>query len=148
MEIDYGIFVMPLPYSDGDERNHADDGHGDDEVRAEPIVALALIEDDLHGAEAEGEQAETDVINAEAGAFLLLHVGRIADQHIGENQRNDTDGNVDEENPAPVEIVSDPSAEGGTDRRSEHHGHAVNGESHSAFSRLESVRKNCLFAGL
>src|SRR5271155_2680604 len=107
MEIDYGIFVMPLPYSDGDERNHADDGHGDDEVRAEPIVALAFIEDDLHGAEAEGEEAEADVINAEASAFLLLHVGGIADEHIGEQQRNDANGNVDEENPAPVEIVGD-----------------------------------------
>src|SRR5271170_7659287 len=148
MEIDYGIFVMPLPYSDGDERNHADDGHGDDEVRAEPIVALAFIEDDLHGAEAESEEAEADVINAEASAFLLLHIGRIADEHVGEQQRNDADGNIDEENPAPIEIVGDPSAEGGADGRSEHYGHAVNGESHAAFSRLESVGENCLFAGL
>src|SRR5271155_3097429 len=148
MEIDYGIFVMPLPYSDGDERNHADDGNGDDEVRAEPIVALAFIEDDLHGAEAECEQAEADVIHAEAGAFLLLHVGRIADEHVGEQQRNDAYGDVDEENPAPVEIVGDPSAQGGADGRSEHHRHAVNGEGHAAFSRFESVGENCLLAGL
>src|SRR5580700_2449916 len=98
---------MPLPYTDGDERDDADDGHDDDEGRAEPIVALTFIEDDLHGAETESEQAEADVINAEAGAFFLFHVGRIADQHIGEDQRNNADRNVDEKNPAPVEIVSD-----------------------------------------
>src|SRR6202795_1526591 len=102
---------MPFPDADGDERDDADDGHDDDEVGAEPIVALALIEDHLHGAETEGEEAEADVINAEASAFLLLHVGGIADEHIGEQQRNDADGNIDEENPAPVEIVSNPAAE-------------------------------------
>src|ERR1700733_13720993 len=141
MEIDYGIFVMPLPDADGDERDHADDGHDDDEVGAEPIVALAFIEHDLHGAQAQGEQAQADVVNAEAGAFLLLHVGRIADQHVGQNQRNDADGNIDEENPAPIEIVGDPSAERGTDRRGQH-------DRHPAFTRFESVGKNGLFAGL
>ena len=102
----------------------------------------------MHGAEAEGEQAEADVINTESGAFLLPHVRWIADEHVGEQQRNDSDGNIDEENPAPVEIVGDPAAEGGTDGRSEHDRHAVNGEGHAALSGLESVGENCLFAGL
>ena len=88
------------------------------------------------------------IINTEAVAFFLLHVRGIADEHVGEQQGNDADGNIDEENPAPIEIVSDPSAERGTDGRSEHHGHAVNGKSHAALTRLESVRENCLFAGL
>src|ERR1700691_3543239 len=148
MEIDYGIFVMPFPDADGDERDYADDGHDDDEVGTEPIVALAFIQDHLHGAQAEGEQAQADVVNAEASAFLLLHVRRIADKHVGKNQRNDADGNIDEENPAPIEIVCDPSDERGTDRRGQYDRHAVNGESHAAFTRLERIGKNCLFAGL
>ena len=87
---------------------------------------------------AEGEQAESDEINTEAFAFFLLHVRRIADEHVGEQERNDADRNIDEENPAPIEIVSDPSAERGTDCWREHHGHAVHREGHAAFSRLET----------
>ena len=32
MEIYYGIFVVPLPDYDGDERDDADGRHGDDEI--------------------------------------------------------------------------------------------------------------------
>ena len=47
------------------------DGHHDDEVRAEPVVALAFIENDLQGAEAEREQAEADVVNPESARSVL-----------------------------------------------------------------------------
>ena len=67
---------------------------------------------------------------------------------IGQQQRNNSDRNIDEENPAPVEIVGDPPAQRGTDRRRQHHGHAVNRESHAALSGFKRVGQDGLFAGL
>ena len=148
MQINDGIFVEPFPETDTDESHNTNGGHGDDEVRAEPIVALTFIENDLQCAEAQREEAEADVIDFEAFAFFLLHVRRIGDEHVGEQQGNYADGNIDEENPAPIEIVGDPSAESGTDRRREHDGHAVNGECHAAAGGFESIGEDGLLAGL
>jgi hypothetical protein len=45
-------------------------------VRAEPVVLLAFVEDELEGAEAESEEAEAEVVEVEAalaavGDFFL-----------------------------------------------------------------------------
>ncbi len=126
----------------------ADDTQAKYEVRAEPIVALAFVENDLQCTEADGKQPESDVINAEIRAAAFFHVRRIGDQHIGEEQRDDSDGNIDEENPAPIEIVGNPAAQSGADRGRQNHGHAVNGERHAALFRRERVRENRLLARL
>ena len=123
---------------------------GGEPVRGEPIDFLAFVENDLQGADAEGDEAEADVIDADAllAVRSLLQVGRIFDEPVGEIQRNNADGDVDVENPAPAEIVGDPAAEGGADGGGDDHGHAVDGESHAAFGGRESIGEDGLFAGL
>src|SRR5262245_22714334 len=73
-----------------------------DKAAGEPIFPLALVEDDLHTAKPQADQADSDVIDAESlGDFGALHVGRIADQQRGEQQRENADRYVDVKNPAP-----------------------------------------------
>src|SRR5271154_3809794 len=67
---------------------------------------------------------------------------------MGEVERDEADGDVDVENPAPAVIVGDPAADGGTDRGRDYHGHAVHSEGHAAFGERKSVGEDGLFAGL
>ena len=130
---------MPLPETHRHQRHYADDRHRHDEVRSEPIVALPLIEHHLQRPQAQRQQSQSDEINPETFAVPLLHVRRIADQQVREQQGNYADGNVDEENPAPIEIVGNPTAQRRTDRRRQHHRHAIHREGHSTFSEAQNV---------
>ena len=115
---------------------------------SKPVVPLPFIQHHLKSAQPEREQSQPNEIDPEGFILFLLHVRGIGDQQIGQQQRNDSHRNIDEENPAPVEIVGNPSAQRRTDGRSQHHGHAVNRESHAAPSRFERVSEDGLFAGL
>src|SRR6185437_8322729 len=130
-----------LPNDCADEAGGADDAGPDNEVGAEPIVALAFVEDDLKKSEADAEEGDANVIDPET---QFLHVGRILNQHRGHQDRQDADGNVDEENPAPGETVGDPAAKCGTDRRRHDDAHAVDGHGHALFFARETIDENCL----
>jgi hypothetical protein len=58
--------LVELPEDERDQRDDAEDGEEDDDVRAEPVVFLALVEDELKRAEAGGEQAEAEEVELEA----------------------------------------------------------------------------------
>ena len=103
----------------------------------------------MQAAEAQTNQTQANVIDAEAFAELdAFHIRGIGDQKIRQAQREDADGNVDVENPAPGKIVGDPAAERGPDGGCDDYGHAVNGESHATFGRLESIGEDRLLARL
>ena len=129
---------------DEDQRGGGDDGEDDDEVRFKPVVALALVEDDLQSAQAKRNEAETDVIDFGFAELAALEIGRVLNKPRGQQQGNDADGNVDEKNPAPGEVVGDPSAERGADRGSGDHGDAVNGKGHAALGGRERCRRGWL----
>src|SRR5271156_2544394 len=116
----------------------------------EPIDFLTFIENNLQTADTERDEAQADVVDANSLLALtfFLQVGRILNEALGEIERKDTDRNVDVKDPAPAEIVGNPSAESWADGGRDDDGHAVHGESHAAFRRNESVGKNCLLAGL
>src|ERR1022692_631763 len=85
---------------------------------AEPVVLLALVEDDLQRAGPDHQEAEADVVE---GADLgVLDVGRIVDEAADEDEGENADGNVDLEGVAPTESIREPSAERGADDRSHH----------------------------
>ncbi len=98
--------------------------------------------------QAQGYEAETDVVDFGFAEFAAMEIWRVLNQARGEQQRDDSDRDVDEENPAPGEVVGDPSAEGGADGGSGDNGDAVDGEGHAAFGGRESVGEDGLFAGL
>ena len=76
-----------------------------------------------------------------------LEVGRVFDHAVGEIEREQADGDVDEEDPVPVEVVGDPAAEGGADGGRDDDGHAVDGEGLAALFDGEGVGEDGLLAG-
>ena len=68
----------------------------DDEVRFEPIVALAFVEHDLQRAEAQRQQAQADIIDSESRRrSLRFKYGGSSIERVGQQQRNDADRHVD-----------------------------------------------------
>ncbi len=74
-------------------------------------------------------------------------MGRIFDHAVGQVEGEQADGQVDEEDPVPVEVVGDPAAQGGADGRCEDDGHAVGGKGLPALLDGEGVGENGLLAG-
>src|SRR3984885_15122378 len=148
MQVDDGIFMMPLPEDDKDQRRGRDDGQPQNEVRFEPVIALTFVEDDLKGSEAERDETEAGVVDAGFAKLAALEVGRILDEARGEKQRNNSDWNIDKENPAPGEVVGNPTAERRADGRCHDNGDAIDGERHSPFGGCECIGQNSLLARL
>src|ERR1700677_4760031 len=107
--------------------DHEESGY---RMTAEPIVALAAIQDHFQATEAECNQpysnmVDTQFTGAARGLYLFDERRWILDHAARQDQRDDADRNVDEEDPAPREVVGDPSAERRTNRRRDYDRHAV-----------------------
>src|ERR1700678_103691 len=148
MQVDDGIFLVPLPENDKDQRGGGNYRQPNDEMRIKPVVTLAFIEDHLQSSEAERNKAKPGVVDM--GFFQLspLKVGRILNKPRRKQERNNSDRNVDGENPAPGKVIGDPAAKGGTDGRSHHHRDAVNCECHATLGGSKGIRQDCLLARL
>src|ERR1019366_9804389 len=83
-------------------------GQRHDEIRFEPVFALAFGEDHLQRSQAERDEAESGVVNVGFTQLAALEVRRILNQPRRQQERKNADRDIDEENPAPGEIVSDP----------------------------------------
>ena len=67
------------------------------------------------------------------------------DEAVGEEEGEQADGDVDEEDPAPVVVVGDPAAEDGADGRRGDDGDGVEREGRGAFGWREGVDEDGLF---
>src|SRR5262249_24040985 len=99
-----------------------------------------------------GDEKNAEAINFEfavaaCGFDFARKFGRIGDETLREQHRNDADGNVDEEDPAPAPVVSNPAPERRADDGRRDDGHAVKGEGCGTLLRREDVNENCLFNG-
>ena len=87
--------------------------------RAEPIFELAPVQEHLQGADRQAQGGETEEVKRFAAA-----VPRLADEYqnadCGENPERD----VDEEHPAPIVLVGQPTAERRPDDRTQDDPHA------------------------
>ena len=149
LDVDDGVGVVPLPEDEPDEENDGgDEGDADADV-GEPVFLLALVEGVFEQAYADGDEAEAGEVDLEVlgGLFAGDEVGRVFDDAVGEIEREQADGKVDEEDPVPVEVVGDPAAEGGADGGREDDGHAVDGEGLPAPLDGEGVGEDGLLAG-
>ncbi len=140
---------MPLPPSEDYEGDGSKDGEGADHRIAEPVFLLAFIEGELEAAYAEGYKAETEEVDFEMlGLFHAEFEMRwVFDHTVAEIERDEADGDVDEEDPVPVEVVRDPPTESGADCGRDDDGHAVNGEGLTTFFDGEGVGEDGLLAG-
>src|ERR1700721_2139942 len=132
---------MPLPPGEEDEGGGGEDGEGADHGIAEPVLFLAFVEGELETPDADGDEAESHEVDfAMFGVFSAsLEMGWVFDHSVGEEEREYTEGDVDEEDPVPVEVVGDPAAEGGADGGSDDDGHAVDGEGLGTLCDVEAV---------
>ncbi len=140
-----------LPDDERDERGSAGEDEEGDDVRAEPIVFLALVEDELERTEADGQKGEAEVVEVKAALFgdgdLFIDPGWIFDEARGEEEREQSDGDVDEEDPAPVVVVGDPATERGADGGRGDEGEAVERNGLAALGGGEGVGEDGLFGG-
>src|SRR5712691_7473065 len=101
MEIDDGVFVSPLPNNHEDQGRRANQRQRDNKVRFKPVVALTLVENDLQSAQAQSYKSEPNIVDASFAQLAAPKVGWVLNQSRGEQDRQNPDGNVDKENPAP-----------------------------------------------
>ena len=120
--------------------------------RAEPVVDLAAVEEDFESCGAKADECDADPVDAklavDANGFAFLGEGGwVVDEAVGEEEREDADGDVDEEDPTPVVVIGDPAAKDGPDGGGGDDGYRVEGEGGGAFSRREGVYEDGLFDG-
>ena len=130
---------MPTTKKNAEE---ADEGGG------EPSVLFALVEHNLQAAHGQGEEGQSHVVHVAQARRIGLDPRRIVNEAGDEDEGQDADGNVDEENPAPGEIVSDIAAERGADGGSEHGDQAVEREGLPALVGLKGISHDGLRHGL
>ena len=147
-EIDDGILTVEFPKQRADQSRRRDEAAPHDEVRAEPILALPLVEHHLQKAEAHAQQPQTDVINPQAAQAFANQVGRVEDQERGHQDGEGAHGNVDEEDPSPGVVVGNPAAQRGADDGRHDHAHAVDRHRHALFFLGEAFHQNRLRNGL
>src|SRR6185437_16538013 len=97
----------------------------------------------------EAEQSEANEVELDAATltllYLLFHIGRIFDDARGEKEREQADGNVEEEDPAPVEAVGDVAAQRWPDGGRDDDGEAVHRKGLAAFFGREGIGEDGLF---
>ncbi len=121
----------------------------DDHGRAKPVLLLALVEGEFETADAKGDKAKAHEVDLVVlgPLFAELERGRIFDHAVAEVEGQQANRYVDEEDPVPVEVVRDPTAEGGADGWRDDDGHAVEGECLAAFFHGKGIGEDGLFAG-
>src|ERR1700678_519177 len=141
--------MVPLPEGEEDERGCGEDGEGEDHGIAEPVFFLALVEGELEASYAQCDQAEAHEVDPEALGLLFAEVecGWVFNHAVAEVEREKADGEIDEEDPVPVEVVGDPAAEGGADSGRDDDGHSIDGDGLATFFYGEGVGEDGLLAG-
>ncbi len=111
--------------------------------------SLPFVQGELEAANAEGYESEAHKVDFEMLGLLhaKLEMRWVFDHAVAEIERDETDGDVNEEDPVPVEVICNPAAQSGADRWCDNDRHAINRKGLAAFFDWEGVGKNGLFAG-
>src|SRR5689334_2409782 len=109
---------------EGDKAEDAERGENADVVGREPVFTLSGVEQELQRADAKGEESDAPEIDL---AVSALDVVRIDDEAVHQEERQDADGKIEVEDPAPIVVVGDPSAERGAENGSEQDADAIGG---------------------
>ena len=146
----HGIASDQLPWKKQDKCAGGRGGACDDGRRSEPAVDLATIEHNFETAEYERDQQNSEPINPHSSREPLRPLTpkhlRLCHEPPHQGKRDEPDGHVDEENPAPGVVVGDPAAERGTDCRRHYDRNAVEREGLWTLLGQECVGEHCLLA--
>src|SRR5882724_1302924 len=148
-QIHHRMVLPQLPENRRDQSHQHQHRENLDESARQPVLALPLVQNNLHAAKPQADQSDSDIIHAEPFAhFRLLHVRWIADQHRRQEQRNYSHRDVDVENPSPRKIVRNPAAQPWPNRRRHNHRDPVHRERHPPLFQRKRVVQNRLLARL
>src|SRR6266436_5654675 len=133
-QFNYRVLLAQFPDHCHDQSNDCDGEECHDEIALKPVQPLATIEHDFKAGEAERDQQNSQVVNLQSsclscGLHFLLELWRIRQQPTGQDQRDDSDWDINEEDPAPRKAVGDPATKGWPDGRCGYDRHAVKSES-------------------
>ena len=146
-QVDDGVLVAQLPPDQEDQAHRRDHGQGQDEGGLEPVVLLALVQNDLEAADAHAEQGQAQVVHL-LGLVPPDLVGRIKDVGRDHAQGDQPDGQVDVEDPAPGGGVGQPAAQKRAQDRPHHHPHAVDAHGQAPFLGRKGLQQDGLGHGL
>ena len=123
--------VGEFPDDEEGQGDRRDQRAADDEVRLEPVQVVALVEDDLQGADADHQGDQADVVHRR----LLDHHRACLQLLVDDESGEQADRHVDEEDPRPAVVVGDPAAEDRPGDRRHHRDHREQGQGHAALRR-------------
>ena len=118
MQIDHRYARTQRPPDEAADAEHRNSGEESNVGVVEPIVLLALVQHVLHCTKADREQRKSNPIELEG-----TRLDRIAQIVPDQCCRDDADRQIDEERPAPREIVGNPATEHRPERRTDDHTH-------------------------
>ena len=72
MDIDDGRLLKPLPDHQGEQARARHNNQRSDEVRAEPVLFLPLVQKNLERTNSHHQESNTDVVQFDAGCFEAL----------------------------------------------------------------------------
>src|SRR5690348_17477074 len=105
-QLDEWIFMPEFANQKSDQTNNQHESRPADPGRAEPIVFLSLVEDDLQATQPYGQQPQANPV--QFSRLRLAHIVRILDITRNHEDGEDTDRDVDIKSPAPGIRVGEP----------------------------------------
>jgi len=109
---------------------------------AEPVVLLALVENNLQTAGPHHQQTEADVV--EGADLSVLDVRRIMDEAADQDDRQMPTGMLNVEGIAPTEGIGEPATQRGPNHRGHHNAQAIGSHRHGALSYRKALKQNRL----
>jgi hypothetical protein len=117
----------------GSLRNHSQPEQADrcgydqgrDEMRAEPIVFLAFVQEDLERSHTQRQKRDSNVVHPDAPPLYATEERGIFDQDVSQIQSEKNRRQRDEKYPAPGVAVRNPTAQHRPDRRGENGSNAI-----------------------
>ena len=144
-----GFLGRQQPSDGAKNPEECEDGERPDGGRAEPVVIFATVHHHLETAEADRDERKADIVDAARLALLLgLLPRRVLDEDQVDDDGQDADRHVDEEDPAPREIVRDVAAERRSEHRSDDRRDRGQAERRAPFGRRERIEDDRLLVRL
>ncbi|MNZ60253.1 hypothetical protein D3C78_783180 [compost metagenome] len=139
-QIDYRVIVRQLPDNQEAYRDHCHDGQHDNLLRGKPVQLFTAVQHDLQATDAHHQQCQAHTVNAS-----LLGLRLATAQRLQREQHNDrTNRYIDKEDPAPVIVITDKSAENRSTNRCDDNGHRPQRQRDRAFGGRIVVQQQTL----
>jgi hypothetical protein len=131
--------VKPFPDDQGNEADRCENRQGQNEMRPKPVVFLAFVEHHLQCSYSERQERHANIIYLHCRTRQALNPRRIFVKAKDQEECQNSDRQIDEENPPPAVVVSDPASQGRADSRRDDRSDAVERKCQTALLRRKRV---------